>query len=69
MTRNPARCFLLHHTHEGRPGLCASDDPALPGEQQVIATLTFEQTVGLLDDIDETLCDCLRRDGVLPEDD
>ena len=69
MTRNPDRRYLLHHTHEGRPGLCASDDPHPPGEQQVIAALTFDQTIGLLDDIDETLRDCISRDGWPPDDD
>lgn len=67
LAANP-RLFLLHHTHEDRVGLCASDDPNPPGEQQVIAALSFEQTIGLLDDIDETLADCVRRDGWQEED-
>ena len=69
MTRNPDRRFLLHHTHEGRIGLCACDDPVPPDPAQVIATLTFDQTIGLLDDIDQTLTDCIWRDGGPPDSD
>lgn len=67
MTRNPDRRFLLHHTREGRIGLCASDDPVPPATPQVIASLTFDETIGLSDDIDQTLQDCVWRGGG-PED-
>ena len=34
-----------------------------PMGTQIIASLTFEEATALMDDMDETLADCLRRDG------
>jgi len=65
METGGSRRFLLHHTREGRPGICADDDPHPPVETQIIASLTFEDATALMDDMDETLADCLRRDGVV----
>lgn len=62
------RRFLLHHTHEGRIGLCAEDDPNPPGEDRIIARLSFEDAVGLGDDLHETLTDCIRLDGTKEDD-
>lgn len=53
--------FLLHHTSEGRIGLCHADDGAGLGDNAIIARLTFEQTVGLYDDIHETFETCVDR--------
>jgi len=62
ISAHPSR-FLLHHTAEGRIGICADDDPNPPVGTQIIASLTFEEATALMDDMDETLADCLRRDG------
>ena len=61
--------FLLHHTHEGRVGLCHEEDGAELGDNAIIARLTFEQTVGLYDDIHETFETCLHRNGQQHPDD
>lgn len=53
--------FLLHHTAEGRVGLCHADDGADLGDNAIIARLTFHQTVGLYDDINETFETCVAR--------
>lgn len=61
------RRFLLHHTAEGRIGVCAEDDPHPPVGTQIIASPTFEEATALMDDMDETLADCLRRDGIVED--
>jgi len=61
------RRFLLHHTAEGRIGICAEDDLHPPVGTQIIASLTFEEATALMDDMDETLTGCLRRDGVVED--
>lgn len=61
--------FLLHHTREGRIGLCAQeDDPGL-GDNAIIARLSLEQTVGLYDDIHESFESSVRRRGLRHPDD
>lgn len=61
--------FLLHHTHEGRVGLCHQDDGAGLGDNAIIARLTFDQVVGLYDDINETFETCAARgEHVHPDD-
>lgn len=52
-----------------RVGPCAADDHRPPPEERIIERLTFEHTIGLLADIDETLEDCVRRDGWRGDDD
>lgn len=61
--------FLLHHTHEGRVGLCHEDDGAGLGDEAIIARLTFDQVAGLYDDIHETFQTCLERNGQKHPDD
>lgn len=65
LSAHPRR-FLLHHTPD-RIGICAEDDPRPPAGGRIIARLTFEQAIGLMDDMDETLADCLRRDGIMED--
>lgn len=60
--------FLLHHTHAGRVGLCHEEDGAELGDNAIIARLTFEQTVGLYDDIHETFETCIARGHPHPDD-
>lgn len=61
--------FLLHHTHEGRVGLCHQDDGAGLGDNAIIARLTFAQTVGLYDDINESFESCVARGQTAHPDD
>lgn len=60
--------FLLHHTHEGRVGLCHEDDGACLADNAIIARLTFEQAVGLYDDLHETFETCHKRGQVVHPD-
>ena len=53
--------FLLHHTGEGRVGLCHADDGHGLADNAILARLTFDQTVGLYDDIHETFESCVAR--------
>lgn len=61
--------FLLHHTREGRPGLCHEDEGGGLDPAVIIARLTFDQTVGLYDDIHETFETCVERGMRHPGDD
>lgn len=61
--------FLLHHTQENRVGLCHEDDGADLGENSIIARLSFEQTVGLYDDIHESFQSCVERGWIKHPDD
>lgn len=53
--------FLLHNTHELRVGLCHEDDGAQLPEDAIIARLSFDQVIGLFDDISETFESCAAR--------
>lgn len=55
--------FLLHHTKEGRIGLCHEDDGHLLPKTTIICAMPFEHVVGLYDDINESFLSLSERIG------
>lgn len=53
--------FLLHMTHEGRPGLCHERDAGPVPLERHLCWLDLPQVVGLYDDIHETFQTCVDR--------
>ena len=60
--------FLLHYTREGRVGLCHEDDSLVVPETHRICWMSFEQAVGLYDDLHETFETCHKRGQVVHPD-